>query len=287
MPFYVFAWIGSILYGISALVSKLATKHHIANPWLFTFAWSLFVLIFMIPFALIAGVGFPHRWDTLFLISIFNALCSILYILALYRLDISILAPLYSFRVPISVFLGILLFNEKLTLFQSILIGCTTFAGMFVSMDERFSFRSFFRKPIWIALGAIATSAIYGATVKNAMAHDGYWEVTLWSTILTQVVLLITVPKFWKELHHISFRKYQGLVLSALFVSIGTIAAYKAYAANVGITSAILALPLSMIFVFILSFVAPNLLEKHSLKVYAVRFAAAAVMIVSAIRLSM
>ena len=74
--------------------------------------------------------------------------------------------------------------------------------------------------------------------------------------------------------------------MMSLALAFGTLAANKAYAVNVSISSVITALPISMIMVFVLSIFAPKLLEKHPVKVYAVRFAAAAVMFLASLGLS-
>ncbi len=68
--------------------------------------------------------------------------------------------------------------------------------------------------------------------------------------------------------------------------TLGTIAVNKAYQTNISITSVIISVPLSMIAAYVLSIFAPRLLEKHTQKVYLVRFAAAALMIVGAIQLT-
>jgi ABC-type Na+ efflux pump permease subunit len=67
----------------------------------------------------------------------------------------------------------------------------------------------------------------------------------------------------------------------------GMLAANAAYAGNVGIASTVISLPFSMVIAFALSIFVPKLLEKHTMKIYAIRFSAAAVMIFSALKLSM
>jgi hypothetical protein len=73
----------------------------------------------------------------------------------------------------------------------------------------------------------------------------------------------------------------------SLALLIGILTSNKSYTDNVTISSAIISLPMSMIMAFLFSIFAPNLLEKHTLKVYAIRFTAAAIMIISALKLSM
>ena len=72
----------------------------------------------------------------------------------------------------------------------------------------------------------------------------------------------------------------------AIFLALGDILANKAYADNVSISTAIISLPCSMIIAVILSFFRSNLLEKHTVKIYLIRFIATAVMILSALKIS-
>jgi hypothetical protein len=60
----------------------------------------------------------------------------------------------------------------------------------------------------------------------------------------------------------------------------------SALAVNVGKTSVIMSIPFSMILAALFSVFAPKLLEKHTAKIYAIRFTAAAVMIYGAFQLS-
>jgi hypothetical protein len=75
------------------------------------------------------------------------------------------------------------------------------------------------------------------------------------------------------------------LILS-LIGGVGELAAYKAFESNVGTSSLIISLPMSMILVFFFALWKPSLLERHTIKVYAIRFIAAGVMIWGAMSLT-
>lgn len=287
MPsFIVFAWIASITYGLAVIIGKLTSKYSIPNPWLFNFLHVLFALLFMIPPSLVNHAGFPNNWTNILLAAIFIALGFSLYTLALYKLDVSVLGPLFNFRTAFAVLLAVFLVNEVLDLRQYFLVGIIFTAGLFVSIDEKMSLRSFFSWPIAIGLLDMLVIALVGIFIKKAMAQNGYWEVTLWSNILAQILLLATLPLFIKDLLKISKLQTAALVILAFIDAVATLAANKAYAANVGISATIISLPFSLIMAATLSFFAPKILEHHTLKVYAIRFTAAAVMITAALRLS-
>jgi drug/metabolite transporter (DMT)-like permease len=250
------------------------------------FVWGFLGCAVMLPIALLNGVHFPTHWGPLWLYGIASAFSGLLYILTLYRMDLSIMSPLYSFRTVFSVCMGVAFFNESLSVGQYSLIGIIFLAGLLVSLDEKFSLKSFFHKTTVLALVAIFCSAMVGVATKNAMIYEGFWEVTLWGSFLSIVPALFLFPWFYKDLKRIPIKKYSGVISSVLLSTLGLLAANMAFAANISITSAILSVPTTMIMAFLFSIFAPKLLEKHSMKIYVIRFSAAAVMVVAALRLT-
>ena len=287
MPFVVFAWIASFFYGLVVIVSKLTTKHAIKNPWMFEFFWELFTLLFLLPIALFSGVGFPQNWGTILIAGFTYAVSGTMYVLALYRLDASVIGPMYTFRTPMSVLLGVFIAKEFLTAEQLVLICIITIAGIFVSFDERMRLRSFFQPNIGFALLAVFAAAVMGLAVNRALGANGYWEATLWISIVGQVFLLGLIPLFIKDFRTTKPAAYSGIAISSMVFVIGLLAFNRAIAENISITTAILSLPLSLIIIFILSRVAPQLLEKHTAQVYMIRLIAALVMVGAALRLSL
>lgn len=285
MPFYVFAWVAEFFYGLGAIAGKLSSKHQIANPWLFNFVWILLVTILTLPFAFVAGIQWPVHWGPLWLLALFSATSATLYILALYALDVSILGPLYTLRIAISGLLGVIWFDERLSSYQIGLMVLMIMAGLFVSIDESMSIRSFFRKSVVLGLVSVVNSAIYNATVRYAMQFEGYWEVTVWGQVLGQVLLLVTIPFFWKDIRNVRLNQWSGLIGSTVLVTLGFLAANRALAENLSVSSAIMSIPLSMVMVVLFSVFAPKLLEHHTLKVYTIRFSAVGVMVWAALQL--
>lgn len=286
MPFYVFAWIASVMYGVEVIIGKLTSKHAIKNPWLFNFFWALFVLLFSIPFALNGGVGIPKDWSSLLVASVFYTLAGIFYVLPLYTLDVSVWSPMFSLRTPMSVLFSAWLLGEILTRYQYILIGLIFIAGIFVTLDEKLKLRSFFRWPVAYALTQMVILALMGVYINKAIVANGYWIVTLWMGIVAQISYLATVSLFYKDLRSIKLSQIGALAAMSVAGLVGTLTANKAYETNVSISAAIIGLPFSMIFAFLFSIFAPKLLEKHTMKIYTIRFAAAAVMFWAALRLS-
>lgn len=286
MPFYVYAWIASVLFGFVGIIGKLTSKHAIANPWLFSFLWTLFSLLLIVPFALANNVGIPLYWGTLILVALFNALFNVFYILGLSFLDVTVMIPLLNVRTAFVAIIGALFLGEILNPFQYFLVGIIFISGLFVSIDEKYSLKSFLKRPILIAILCTFSYTLMGIFTKPAIAQNGYWEVTLWSPILSQIMLLVTVPLFRKDVIKLNLKQLGSVFSMSLALALGIMMENRAYSENVTITNIITALPFSMIMAFLFSVFAPKLLEKHTLKVYVIRFTAAAIMIVAALKLS-
>ena len=284
---YLFAWLASLAYGFEVIASKFTSKHSIKNPWFLNFFCSLFTLIFTVPFAFGNSVEIPTSWGNLLVASLLYALSSITFVLMLYRLDVSVFAPLYNFRTAFAVIFGVILLNETLTSYQYLLILIILAAGMFVSVDEKLTIRSFFHTSMLLAVVHMVILALVGVYVKKVSAEIGYWEVFLWMPLLAQFMLCITIPMFRKEIASAAVKHYGVTALIGAISVFAALAANKAYTENVSISSAIISIPFSMIMAFLFSVFAPQLLEKHSKKVYAIRFVAAAVMIGAALQLSL
>ncbi len=286
MSYIAYAWIAAFFFASVAIIGKLTTKYAFSNPWLFNFLWNFFSLIITAVLAYSNQVQLPSAWSNIVLGSIFYSLFGILYIIGLSKLDISVFIPLFNFRTAIGVILGVTFLGEHVNVTQIILVAFIFIAGMFVSLDEKFSLRSFFQKNIALAILSTVFYSFSNIFVNKSVAQNGYWEASLWIAALTQCIILFTIPLFIKNLRQVNFKSTGATLMMSLALAFGTLAANKAYAVNVSISSVITALPISMIMVFVLSIFAPKLLEKHTMKVYAIRFAAAAIMFIAAIKLT-
>ena len=161
-------------------------------------------------------------------------------------------------------------------------------AGMFATMDEKFSLKSFFTKNIGLGFVLTIVLAVQNIFVNKAIANNDYWTEILWMGIFASSFSFIFLfPKFKKDVFSSKLSDYFGVIALSFFGTFGDMAAYKAFSGNVGTSSIIISLPISMIFVFLLSFLKPDLLEKHSIKVYLIRFISAGIMIWGALKLSM
>ena len=286
MSTVIFAWIASLAYGAYSVAAKLITKYRIKNSYQFSFFITLFVGIIMAIISYLYGGRFTFHWTYILLSAIFLAIGNLIYIMALKVLDVTVIAPLFNVRVAITVLLGFLILGETFSPRSLLMIVIIFIAGFFASMDEKFSLKSFFSKNIGLGLLFMLILSVRTIFINRAINQTDYWTATLWislSSILFSFVFLY--PKFKNDLKKTHIKNYLGIGILALIGGIGDLAAFKAFEGNVGIASVIISLPLSMIMAFVLSAWKPELMEKHTSKVYAVRFLAAAVMIWGALQL--
>lgn len=285
MSYITFAWIATALYGVETIITKLTGKYAVKNPWLFNMLWNGLFVFFMIPFCFNGEVGIPRKWGYLILTSLVSAICCVLYVVLIYRIDVSVLSPMYYIRTGFSVFFGSLLLGETVSTYKLTLIVLIIIMGLLVSFDEKFSFKSFFTKNIFLVFIFMFLLAFYGVFLKKTIGEIGYWNATVWVAVLNAVFLLFTFPKFKNDIKKMRPQQF----FPVFFVTIVSVTAYlasnKAYTVNVGITSVIMSIPSSMILAFFMSVFWPKLMEKHPLKIYAVRFIAAAIMFVCAAQL--
>lgn len=286
MSYILFAWVASFSSALVIIITKLTSKHAIKNPWLFNFLWMLTVLILIVPLALLNHAIIPHYFLPVIIAGITSALFYIFYILAIYRLDVSTISPLFNFRTVFAVLLGVLFLQEKFTTYQVFLTSIIIIAGIFATVDEKFHVKSFFNPSVGIGLSSMAFLALNNASTKWAATFNDVWTVNLWVAIISFLVILPTIPLFYKDVFKMKMGHIWPIGLMGLLQTLTNFALTTALAVNVGITAIIMSLPVSMILAVLFSIFAPKLLEKHTAKIYIIRFAAAAIMIYGALQLS-
>lgn len=286
MPYYYYAWIASVTSGIYVVITKLTSKYTIDNHWYFNFLWTLISLLFTIPFALINHAGLPHEWKFLIFASIFSVLSRLFFIISVSALDVSSLAPIFNFRTVFTVIIGSIFLSEFLSLYQWFIVAIMISMGALTTISEKFHLRSFLKPAIIIAILMTFFIAVNSAFIKLSMVKNDIWTINVWMLIIQLLMLLPTIPLFIGDLKKIKFNQILPVGAMGFLTMITNITSSVANGVNIGITSLIMAIPFSMLIAFVLSIFMPKLLEKHTLKVYAIRFTAAAIMIYGAFQLT-
>jgi drug/metabolite transporter (DMT)-like permease len=285
-PFQFFAWVGSILYATEVLGTKLLSRHQVRNAWLMNFAYCSLMLVFVVPVSLYFGAGWPVLWGNLFWAGAFWALGNILYIVALYKMDLTTLSPLFIVRMGFTLFLGMVFLGEHLSIAQLLFIGLMFCGSLLVTLDERMSLRTLTKSGVLFIVAMWLVFSLDAMFIKKTIIDNGFWTATLWMFLIAEAFFLFTIPKFSKEIKHLRRQAWLFILFIAILDFVATLAVNRAYEKNISISSAIVTLPLSAIMAFILSFIKPGLLEKHSMKVYAARFIGIAIIVWAGIKLS-
>jgi drug/metabolite transporter (DMT)-like permease len=286
MLYIISAWIASFIFGLSVVIGKIVSKYSIKNMWYFNFLYVLFTFLFMIPFSINKDITIPILWTNLLLSSFFDALSNIFFTLSIFHLDVSVMGPLFNLRTAFSAILAVLLLGEVLSSKEIILIIIIFFAGMFVSISEKFSIKSFFNKSIYYGILMSLFLAFKAIFVNKSIANIGLWNTNFFNPLFSFIFTFLTIPFFFREIKKTKIKNLLGVVLSTFAVTLGIIFSNFAYKENVSISSVIISLPFSLIIVFIISLIKPKLLEKHTLKVYTIRFLCAFIMMGAALKLS-
>lgn len=286
MSYIAYAWLTTIVYGFGGIVGKIAAKHHITNPFLYNALWFVITVLCITPIAIVNHVGLPQDWASMVWLGLANAVSGIMFVLAFYAVDLTVLSPLSNTRTPFVALLGVLLLGERLTFLQWGLIAAVFAAGLAINIDERMSIRSFWSKGTAIVWLWIPTSVWFNTMIKVASQSNGFWEVALWSNILGLLFVLPTIVFFYKDLRKTPASLYGTSAISIILWAAGFLLSVKALGENISITTAIMSLPFAMLFTMALSVFWPKLFEKHTPKVYAIRFVSAAVMFAAALGLS-
>lgn len=286
MSYILYAWLTSFTYGLGSVVGKISTKHQIKNPWHYNFVWAVLTVISIVPFAVMGHVGLPQDWESMLWLSVANSISGALFILAFFAVDLSVLSPLAMLRTPLLALVGVLFLGESLTLVQWILISIVFIAGLFVNLDEKMSLKSIFNKKILLAFAWILSSVWFNSMIKYASKTNGFWEVSLWPSVIAVILFLPTLPLFYKDMLRTKLAHHTGVATTTALYTAGLLFSIKAFGENIGISIAIISLPLAMLMTMALAKFAPKVLEKHTGKVYAIRLIAASVMFAAAIGLS-
>lgn len=286
MPFYIYAWIGAAVSGLFVITAKLTSKHSISNPWLFNFLLTAVTLLFTIPPAIYYHATLPNGWTLIILTAFVATLNTIFYIFSNAKLDVSVFMPLYNFRNIFTLLIGFIFFGDRFPTYKLFFVGLIVIAGVLTSLDEKFSLKSFFKVTIAIGISTVLLSAIGSALIKAVLMNNSLWTTNLWIAIINFIFLIPTISLFKKDMKKLDVAHIMPVALMGIFFTISTFAANKAYEGSYSITSLIMVMPFSMIFAFLFSIFAPKLLEKHTLKIYAIRFTSVAVMIWAAMQLT-
>ena len=285
MPFQFFAWASSLLSGFSIIGTKVTSRFLTKNPTHLNVTLVGVMTVWMVAISLYFGITPPTHFAPILIAGLLSGAVSIFFTYSIYSLDVTVLAPLFSFRTLFGLLFGALLLHESITRDQYVYILLIFAAGFFVSYDARLKLKSFFQKGVLYALAMTALLGLFGVFLQRAILENGFWTTTFFMSIVVFCTVMPTLF-FTKERYTLPKATLYAAIAITFLDTLARLAASRAYAENYTISQAIVSLPFSMFFAFILARWRPGLVEENKLSVYVIRFIAGGVMIWAAIQLS-
>lgn len=250
------------------------------------FFWTSFNLLLTAVIAYFFGIKAPANFLPYIVAGLFLAIGNIFLTYSIYKLDVTVISPLFALRTAFTAIIGILFLKENFNFVQYLMIVIIFISGLLIRVDENFSFKKSMHD-LWLGIACMFFLSISSATIKIASVNGSYWNNVFWINFFTSVFLLLSVPKFIFDLKSTPIKKYIGALGYSLAGGVGRLLMFFGLASNVTVTTAVTSLPMSMIMTIPLAYVFPQLLEKHTIRIYIIRLLLAIVMITCSIKLSL
>lgn len=284
MQGYVFlSLLAAFFYSLAGISGKIATKHKIENIYSLLFWLNVSALLF-VPFLWLKADAVQSPLIAAKPLLIFLAtFCAAAYLgwKLMYVLDISVMQPLFNAQSIFVTVLAFFLLGEKFSPAVYASIGLIVFGSVLISYEEKFSWRSFINKNIFLMFAVLIMFAISDIYVKKALqAGLDVWNFKAWSAL---GVALVFFPCYFLagKNRKISFDQLKPLLANNLFIFMAHLSVFYAFQSNVTVSQALAMFGslFTLLIVAGLSRAYPRLLEHHSGKVYAVRALGSAIMI--------
>jgi len=291
MPNYILlSFLAAVSFALAGIFNKYASKHTIKERWplLFYYYITFFPFIFLIP--LFAKIQIPTgSWPTLFLYSVFFFLGNICFFTAIFKTDASVFAPFFQLQAAFIAILAFIFLKERFPLTNYLWISLILIGAILVSLDERMTLKSFFQRTILLIIAMQFFHAVSNLYAGFALKKMDFWNLTLWSSIISTVLILVIVPFLAKFKLRTSFNQLKPLFVVNFFSFIGATSLFAAFQTNLTISSAIslLTAPIVLLISMILSKFKPEFMEHHSGKVYLIRIIAVAIILLGALKISL
>ena len=194
-----------------------------------------------------------------------------------------------NFKPAFITILAFLFLGERFPLSNYLWIGLILVGAILVSLDERMTVKTFFRKTILLIILMQFFHALSNLYAGFALKTMDFWNLTFWSTIISTLLILVLVPPLARFKLKVSFTQLKPLFAVNFFSFIGATSLFAAFQTNLTISSAIslLTAPIVLFISILLSKFQPEFLEHHSGKVYLIRPIGVILILFGAIKISL
>ncbi len=279
MSYVVIALLSLVAFSIYNVLQKVAIKYLVSDNFIFSFYYYLFVILLLVPMIFLGKIVWPTpaQIPMIAAAGLIRTVMFVTYLWTLKKLDVTVITSMFNLRVILvglaeMLVLGTVFSWGKYAWMLVLFVG-----GIFLSMDEKFNWRSFF-SPVMAVFGLVLVmSTSQYMAISKGLAITDLWTFTFWNFVFSLVGL---IPILIYQRKNIKLPlKTTGIlaVITTTFLT-GVILESQAVSMNPTGTTAVLSLPGSMLLAMVVAKIKPDLIENHTWKVYAVRLASVAVM---------
>lgn len=282
MSYITLALLSLAAFSVYNVSQKIVLKYLVDDSFVFSFYYYLFALLFFVPFILmgkVSGLNMTQFWPTA-LAGTVRTIMFVTYLWTFKKMDVTVITSMFNLRVILVALAEVVLLGTLFTWGDFGWMVVLIIGGIFLSMDENFNWRSFFTPVMGVFMIVLLLSTTQYMAIERAMAVTDFWTFNFWGFIFSMVGLIPFL--IWQKKNIKLPMKtigISGLVTTTMLA--GVLLESKAVAINPTGSSAIFALPGSMMLAMVVGLIKPGLIEDHSWKVYAVRLVSVAVMTVA------
>jgi drug/metabolite transporter (DMT)-like permease len=291
MPTYILlSFLAAISFALAGVCNKLTSKYAIRQRWPFLFYYYITFIPFVFLIPLVSQLQVPSgNWSTLFFYSLFFFLGNICFFTAIFKTDTSVFAPFFQLQAAFIAILAFLFLGERFPTENYFWIIFILIGAVLVSLDEKMSVKTFFQKAIFLIILMQFFHALSNLFAGFALKAMDFWNLTFWSTIVSTLLILVSVPPLAKFELKVSFNQLRLLFLVNFFSFIGATSLFAAFETNLTISSVIslLTSPIVLFISIFLSKFRPEFLEHHTGRVYLVRATGVIIILFSALKISL
>lgn len=287
--YIIFATLAAFAFSFSSLINKFTSKHKISNHWVLLFYYYIALVPFLFLIPAFFKVSFPNSgWLYIFLYASAFFTGNIFFTKAIYQIDASTFAPFYQLQSAFVAILAFVFLSERFPTSNYIFISLMLVGSILVSLDEKMTIKSYFRLAILLIISQQFLHAFANLFAGFALKSMNSFTFIFWGDLIAASFALLLIPFVGLQKLRVSFNQIKPLFLSGFFSIVGATSLFTAFLTNLTISSALslLTSPIVLVLTILASIFKPNLLERHTKKVYLIRTLGVVLILIAAIKLS-
>ncbi|MFC1711720.1 EamA family transporter [Patescibacteria group bacterium] len=273
MTYQHIALLSAVVFAFVTISAKFVSKHKVKDFNSFFFWTYIAGLPFIILIPLTQGFYFNLAiLPSMIVHSILLTAGQYLFSKGIFLVDASVVSPLFQLQSGFVLILAMIFLGEKYPPFIYVYLIFLILGAMFVSATDKTKFKGLLQKGVLYILGMQLFHAGANIAIGFALKHTSSWQTLFYSfafnSILVSLYMFIKREKVTRD-----FSKVSWMLLRAFLLLIATALLYKAFETNISISAALglLSSPLVFVIAVACAIFSPKLLEKQSLKTYAIR----------------